>query len=87
MTECRVCRKQYSGSTMTKCAGTNNCKSKYHNFLKEQILSNQVCKQERFREHYQQNDHSRICEWEITITDHAETVKPLRQEECTGTIS
>ena len=36
--------------------------------------------QKRFHEHLQ-NEHNRICDWEITIIDHAETVKSLRQKE------
>ena len=51
------------------------------NFWKEQILSNQARNHKRFHEHYLQNDHNEICDWEITITDHAETVKFLRQTE------
>ena len=62
-------------------AGANNYKSTHRNFQKEQILSKQACKQKRFQEHYLQNDHNRICDWEITIVDHAETVKSLRQKE------
>ena len=76
--EFRICGKQYNGSTVTKfCTRANNYKST-HNFRKEQILSNQACNQKRFHEHYLQNDHNRICDWEITIIDHAETVKSLR---------
>ena len=30
---------------------------------------------------YLQNEHNKICDWEITIIDHAETVKSLRQKE------
>ena len=48
---------------------------------KEQILSNQACNQKRFHKHYLQNDHDEICDWEITIIDHAETVKSVRQKE------
>ena len=41
--ECRVCRKQCNSSTVTKfCARTNNYKSTYHNFWKEQKLSNRA---------------------------------------------
>ena len=80
--ECRICGKQYNGSTVTKFrARANNYKSTHRNFLKEQILSNQTCKQKRFHEHYLQNDHSEICELEITIIDHVETLKSLRQKE------
>ena len=53
----------------------------YRNFRKEQILSNQARNQKPFREHYLRNDHNRICDWDITIRDHAETVKSLRQKE------
>ena len=67
---------------MTKFrARANNYKSTYRNFRREQILSNQARNQKCFHEHDLQNDHNGICEWEITITDHAETVKYLRQIE------
>ena len=73
--ECRVCGKQYNGSTMTKFrARANNCKSMHCNFRKEQILSNQARNQKLFHEHYLQNDHNGICDWQITIIDNAETV-------------
>ena len=50
--ECRVCGKQYNGSTVTKFrARANNYKRTHRNFRKEQILSNQVCNQKRFHEH------------------------------------
>ena len=58
-----------------------NYKSTHRNFRKEQILSNQARNQKRFHEHYLQTDHNGICDWEITIMDHAETIKPLRQKE------
>ena len=76
--ECRVCEKQYNGSTVTKFrARANKHKSTYRNFWKEQILSKQAPNQKGFHEHYLQNDHNGICDWEITIIDHAKTVKPL----------
>ena len=57
--ECRVCGKQYNGSTVTKFrARANNYKSTHCNFRKEQILSNQARNQKRFHEHYLQNDHN-----------------------------
>ena len=84
--ECRICGKQYNGSTVTKFrARANNYKSTHRNFRKEQILSNQARNQKRFHEHYLQKDHNRICDWKITIIDHAETVKCLRQSNCTCT--
>ena len=80
--ECRVCGKKYNGSTMTKFhARANNYKSMHCNFWKEQILSKQPCNQKRFHKHYLQNDHNGICDWKITIVDHAETLKSLRQKE------
>ena len=80
--ECRICGKQYNGSTVTKFrARANNYKSTHRNFRKEQILSNQARNQKRFHKHYLQNDHNGICDWEITVIDHAETVKSLRQKE------
>ena len=80
--ECRVRGMQYNGSTMTKFrARANNYKRTHHNFRKEQILSNQARNQKRFHEHYLQSDHNRICDWEITLIDHAEMVKSLRQKE------
>ena len=67
---------------MTKfCARANNYKSTHRNFRKEQILSNQARNQKRFHEHYLQNDHHGICDWEITIIDLAETENSLWQKE------
>ena len=80
--ECSVFRKQYNGSTVTKVrARANNYKSTHRNFRKEQTLSNQARNQKHFHEHYLQNGHIWIFDWEIKIIDHAETVKSLRQKE------
>ena len=47
--KCRICGKQYNGSTVTKFrARTNNYKSTHRNFRKEQILSNQARNQKRY---------------------------------------
>ena len=79
---CRVCGKQYNDSTVTKFrARAINYKSTHRNFWKEQTLSNQAPNQKRFREHYLQNDRNGICDWKITLIDHPETVKSLRQKE------
>ena len=68
--EFRVCEKQYNGSTVKKFrAEANNYKSTHHNFRKEQILSNQAHNRKRFYEHYLQNEHNGICDWEITKTN------------------
>ena len=67
---------------MTKFrARANNYKSTHRSFRKEQILLNQARNQKRFDEYYLQNDHNGVCYWEITVIDHAETVKSLRQKE------
>ena len=80
--ECRICRRQYNGSTMTKFrTRANNYKSTHPDFRKEQKLSNQARNLKRFYEHYLQNYHNGICDWEIPIIDHAETEKSLRQKE------
>ena len=80
--ECRVCRKQYNGSIVTKfCSRANNYKSTHLNFRKEENLSHQARNQKRFHEHYLQSDHNEICDWEITIIDHAEMEKSLKQKE------
>ena len=85
---CRVRGKQYNGSTVTKFpTRVNKYKNRHCNFQKDQILSNQARNQERFHEHYLQNDHNGICDCEITILDHTETVKSLSKKNCTGTIS
>ena len=34
-------------------------------------LSNQACNQKCHYKHYLENNHNGICEWEITIIDHA----------------
>ena len=67
---------------MTKFrARANNYKSTHCNFQKEQKLKNQALNQKLFYEHYLQNDHNGICDREITITDHAEMEKSLKQKE------
>ena len=40
-----------------------------------------MCNQQHFYKHYLQSDHNGIRDWEITITDHAEPEKSLRQKE------
>ena len=72
--ECRFSGKQYNGSTVTKFrARDNNYKRTHHNFRKEKKL--QARNQKRFHEHYLQSDHNGICDWKITVIDHAETEK------------
>ena len=67
---------------MTKFrARANNCKKIHRNFRKEQKLSNQTRNQQRFHKHYLQNDHNGICDWDVTIINHTETEKSLRQKE------
>ena len=79
--EYRVCGKQCNSNTVKKFrTKANNYKSTLCNFRKEQKLSNLAHNQKRFHERYLQNDHNRICDWEIMIIDHAETEKSLRQK-------
>ena len=73
--EWRVCEKQYNGSTVTKFRARANYKSTHRNFRNEQILLNQARNRKRFYRHYLQNDYNGICDWKITIINHAETVK------------
>ena len=58
----------------------NNYKRTHGIFRKKQVLSNQARNQKRFHEYYLQNDHNGIRGWKITMIDHAETVKSLRQK-------
>ena len=82
MIECRVCRKQYNDSIVTKFrARANNYKSTHRNFRKEQVLSNQARNQKRFHKHYLQIDYNWTCNWETKIIGNAETVISLRQKE------
>ena len=75
--ECRVCDKNFNGSNVTKfCDRGNNYKSTRPSFRKELKLSNSR-NQKRFYEHYLQNDKNGICDWEMTITDHAEIQNEL----------
>ena len=80
--ECRVCIKQYNGSSVKKFhARVNNNESTHSTFRKEQKLSNQARNQKCFHKHYLQSDHIGTFDVEITIIDHAETKKSLRQKE------
>ena len=60
--ECRVCRKQYNSSTVTKFrARANNYKSTHRNIWKEQKLANHARNQKRHHEHYLENKHNGTC--------------------------
>ena len=51
-------------------------------YLSKDVRQHEACNQKRFHKHYLQNDHNGICDWEITIIDHAEIIdKALRQKE------
>ena len=81
LVECRVCRKQYNSRTATKFrARANIYKSSHGSFWKEQKLSNQARNQKSHYEHYLEKDYNGICDWEITIIDHGEKEKYLRQK-------
>ena len=70
------------GSTVTEfCARANNYKSTNLNFRKEQKLSNQTRNQKCFHENYLQCNHKGTSDWKITIIDHAEMEKSLRQKD------
>ena len=67
---------------MTKFrARANKYKSTHRNFRKEQKVSHQARNQKRFHKHYLQNGHNGVCDWKITIVDHAETEKSSKQKE------
>ena len=67
---------------MTKfCARANNYKSTHLNIWKEQKLSNQTRNQKRFHENYLQSDHNGTSDWKITIIDHVEMQKSLKQKD------
>ena len=71
--ECRIYRKQYNSSTVTKvCARANNYESTRRNFWKKQKLSNQTRYQKRYHECYLKNDHNGICGREITKINQGE---------------
>ena len=50
-------------------------------FCRGKSLPNQARSQKRFHEHYLSGGHNGNGNWEITIIDHAETVKALVKEE------
>ena len=79
--ECRVCGNQYNVVPQQNFVlKLTTIKVRIVIFGKN-TLSNQVRHQKRFHEHYLQNDHNGICDREITVIDHTETVKSLRQKE------
>ena len=64
----RVSGKQHNGCTVVNfCARANNYK--------------RTLRKIQFHEHYLQSDHNVISDCEITIIDHPETGKSLRQNE------
>ena len=61
----------------------NNYKSTHRNFCRGKTLPYQTQSQKHFHDyyHYLLDDHNRIGNWEITIIDHAETVRALQKKE------
>ena len=74
--ECRVCGKQYTGSTKTKFRSkTNSYKSTQRKFMrKKEVPKTKALKQKRFHEH------TGIKDWVINLIDKVDTLKELRKK-------
>ena len=80
--ECKVCSKQYVGSTITKFRyRANNYKSIFRKFEKGEKVSKQALNQTNFHEHFLAEQHSGIEDWVITIIDEASDESLLRKKE------
>ena len=80
--QCKVCGKQYKGSTVTKFRATaNNYKNTYCSFKKEQKQSNQTHNQKVFIKIISRVNITRFVTGKSQIIYHTETEKSFRQKE------
>ena len=76
LTECKICREQYTGSTKTKFRSrANNYKSTQRIFMNKEAVPKQALKQKRFHEHYCSDEHNGIEDWVFTLIDSADTLR------------
>ena len=73
---CKVCSKQYTGSTESFQSRFNNYKSTHRNFIKRNTV-----KQASFHAHFEDDKHHGISDWEITLIDQTDSVDDLRRRE------
>ena len=84
--QCRFCKKQYCGSTITKCrTRLNNYKSKFRKY-KEKFVNNTLetmttIEQASFYDHFCQEDHTGISDWSLKLIDQADDERSLRIKE------
>ena len=84
--QCRVCKKQYCGSTVTKCrTRLNNYKSKFRkyevSFLNNTLENMTKIEQASFHDHFCQAGHSGISDWSLKLIDQADDETSLRIKE------
>ena len=84
--QCKICKKQNCGSTLTKFrTRLNNYKTKFKKY--QEGLSNQTLDQRTFIEqasfhrHFCEEDHNGISDWSIKLIDQADNERSLRVKE------
>ena len=80
--ECKICGKQYTGSTKAKFRSrANNYKSTQRAFVNKEAVPKQALKQKSFHEHCYSDRHNGIEDWVITLMDSTDTLKELRRKD------
>ena len=84
--QCKICKKQNCGSTITRCrTRINNYKTKfkkYHEmFLKGTLGDQKLVEQASFHSHFCQEGHNGIADWSIKLIDQADDETTVRKKE------
>ena len=79
---CITCSKQYTGSTEDFWSRFNNYRCPHRNILKGKKV-----KQESFKAHFAEVNHSVEDDWEVRLIDQTNNVVELRKRESFGNMS
>ena len=77
LVQCKTCGKQYVGSCTTKFRMRFN---NYKNCYKKHQIG-QIVPQQSFHNHFNQDTHNGIDDWEFTIIDQGSCLETVRKKE------
>ena len=73
---CKICHKQYTGSTEEFRSRFDNYKCSHRNFLRDKKV-----KQESFHGHFPEGSHQGESDWEVRLIDQGASVDDVRRRE------
>ena len=84
--QCKVCKKQNCGSTLTKFRTRfNNYKTKFkkyqEGFYNKTLDKGTIIQQASFHKHFCQEDHNGVSDWSVRLIDQADDERSLRVKE------